>query len=187
MKWLFRIIVIVAILGLAGLGYVVYPQWTFGHIWEAAKTGDLAALETFVDWPSVREGVRVDAARESLRQSDTGIRMGSVLGAPVGSPNPYIEGAITADVFSRRIRQSLAEGAAFDRFERKLRFTSPTTMVATFATPDRPETVGVVMSFTGTMWRVTRVLLPENDPSLLTLLQSISRAPEPASPEDRKR
>lgn len=176
LNWLFRLVLVVAALVVAAFGYIAYPQWTLSRIWEAAKAGDIAALETFVDWRSVQAGVRADAAREALRQMAP-VNTGSVLGVPVGSAG-MAESVITADHFSLRVRQGVANRYDFDAINRTLRFTSPTTMVAAFNGPDRPDAVQIVLTLSGLTWRVTRVLVPDNDPSLLTLQQSISPQPK---------
>lgn len=175
MRWIVRSVIALLIAAILAVLYVAYPAWTLDRVWAAAKDGDLAALETFIDWSSVREGARTDARREELRHADFVRGTATFLGVTIGSADTdrHIGGVVTADVFSRVVRQAVANGATFDKFERSLRFPSPTTMVAAFRVAGRPEIAEVVLTLSGLTWRVTRLIVPENDPSLQTLLQSI--------------
>ncbi len=43
-----------------GVAYVAYPYITLYRLGEAIRGADAATLETLVDWPSVREGIKED-------------------------------------------------------------------------------------------------------------------------------
>ncbi|HXT80596.1 MAG TPA: DUF2939 domain-containing protein [Acetobacteraceae bacterium] len=47
-------------LAVLGLGYVAYPYLTLYRLDRAVRQGDTATLQTLVDWPAVRAGIKED-------------------------------------------------------------------------------------------------------------------------------
>lgn len=164
MNWLFRIIVALALLAFAAFGYIAYPVSALDRVWAAAKVGDLAALETLVDWPSVRAGFRSDISSEMFKlDASRSYDLPMLRSTNAGAADNFVEGLITPDVFSKTIRNVTAAGDPYGKFERNIRFTGPTNFVATFTTPEAPGVLEVILTLSGPNWRVTRVRSPLYD------------------------
>ncbi len=65
-----------------GIGYIAYPYVTLYRLGEAIRGADAATLETLVDWPSVREGIKEDIC--DLVVDDAGSAEGDAVAAVRG-------------------------------------------------------------------------------------------------------
>jgi hypothetical protein len=164
LNWLFRIVIIVALVGLAAFGYVAYPQWTLSRIDTAMRAGDLATLETLIDWDRVRAGVRADMSALLMKQTQTGGTEGgfAALGSALGGVivDRMVDGAVSP---SRLIELMKDNTGSRDDFVSRFWFTSPTTFIVALR---KAEQAGggelpaqLVMQLTGVTWRVTRLLI----------------------------
>ena len=60
-----------------GVAYVAYPYVTLYRLGSAIKGADAATLESLVDWPAVREGIKEDVC--DLGADDPGPKTGAEL------------------------------------------------------------------------------------------------------------
>src|SRR6202020_1771655 len=54
-----------------GVAYVAYPYVTLYRLGSAIRGADAATLETLVDWPSVREGIKEDICDLGVDDGET--------------------------------------------------------------------------------------------------------------------
>ena len=168
-----RFLGIILLLGLLAIGYVAYPvyaMWKLGH---ALETGDEFALDVAIDWPKVRERLKVDFAREviapamkDISSSSSAERAGSALGMALGSTiaERMLEGMANSrsiiDLYANRPVQT---GKPAD-WVCGLRIVSLTQFRFSICRPDDHATVGratIVVALEGAEWRVVRLAVPD--------------------------
>jgi Protein of unknown function (DUF2939) len=162
--------------------YGAYPYFTLYRIQAAIEARDPVALDTYVDWPAVRAGVKSDLraqmAKGSLQsQSLSDQSPDAQLGAGFSAkPVPMmIDKAVDAMVSSESLFNAVAQDGSKSAAKAKLWdyvsyafFSSPTDFRVDVRDPkeaDGPK-ASVLMSLTGATWRVTRVHLPLSEKNL---------------------
>ena len=161
-----------AVLGI-GILYVAYPYVTLFRLGLAIRTADAATLETLVDWPAVREGIKEDVC--DLGGLDAPAKGGEALppfGASFvrGIAGNAIDHAVTPQALVAATGLSPAHppaqvGRGADVHLNWAFFESPTTFLVSLRAGPQAEPVKLEMDLRDGAWRVQRVWLP---PELLS-------------------
>jgi hypothetical protein len=149
-----------------GLGYFAYPYVTLYRLGSAIQSADAATLESLVDWPAVREGIKEDVC--DLAADDPSDKAGGQLpafGASFmrGIASSTIDRAVTpqallAATTAEATTRPAPRGA--DVHVRWAFFESPTTFSVSLQPPGQAEPVKLEMDLRHGEWRVRRVWLP---------------------------
>ena len=172
--------IILGLLGLAVLAaaYCAYPFWVASALMDAVATRDRNALETYIDFPRVREGLKGDFNAQLLKgiavpRGDPAAALGGAVATLVGPQ--VVETMVDALVTPAGLLQALAGHAALTGEDsraietriranvRSARFVAPDRFSIALGAADEPEEnwVYVMMSLQGLTWRVTSLRLPE--------------------------
>lgn len=163
--------VIGALLGVA-VAYVVYPYVTLYRLGQAIRHGDASSLETMVDWPAVREGIKEDICDLVIDESEEA-KTGTQL-PPFGAG--FVRGIAANAVNARVTPEALMAVAAQAPEERPdpkgsavqvswAFFAGPTVFLVDLRAPGQVSAIRLQMKLRSGSWRVTRVWLP---PELLS-------------------
>ncbi len=149
-----------------GVTYIAYPYVTLYRLGSAIKSADAATLETLVDWPAVREGIKEDVC--DLAAEDSGPKTSQDLpafGASFmrGIASSAIDQAVTpqallAATTTLPASQPAPRGA--DVHVNWAFFDSLTTFAISLQAPGQTEPVKLEMDLKHGAWRVQRVWLP---------------------------
>jgi hypothetical protein len=150
--------------------YCAYPFFAIWQIDRAIHNRDLVALESLIDWNSLRAGFKSDFKFEFLQKA-TNETKDAPLGAAIGAlllPNmidTIIDGSVTA-------RNFVQQGISRDAGARKplyesityAFFVSPSEFRIDLSPPNLPKgtTFTAMMSLTGASWKVSRVTFPSD-------------------------
>lgn len=163
---------ILAALLTIGLSYAAYPYITLYRISCAIRSGDTQTLETLVDWPSVREGIKEDIC--DLVVDDPGNKSDGTLppfgaGFMRGIASTAIDQAVTPQALlavtesqpvapeSRPRGADVAVNWAF--------FESPTKFVVSLHPAGQSAPIKLELHLRKAAWQVDRIWLP---PELLS-------------------
>jgi outer membrane biosynthesis protein TonB len=185
--------------------YGAYPYFTLYRIQAAIEDRDVVALDTYVDWPAVRAGVKSDFQAEmatALMKGENGSDrdLGARFAAGVATilMPAIIDRAVDAMVSSQALLNAAAQDDSNSTAKGKLWdyvsyafFSSPTDFRVDVRNPREPDgpKLLALMSLTGATWRVTRVHLPLSTKDLPAKLSPGSaksapqRAEEPPPPQ----
>nr|WP_294520196.1 DUF2939 domain-containing protein [uncultured Rhodopila sp.] len=172
---------IVAAVLTAGIAYGAYPYVTLYRLGVAIQGSDSKTLESLVNWPAVREGIKEDVC--DLVVDDPGPKNGSSLppfGASFmrGIASNAIDQAVTPQALLAatgsvppparhrpmgRKAQDVedTEQQASDVHVNWAFFDSPTTFMISLQARGQAEPIKLEMSLRGGAWQVQRVWLPE--------------------------
>jgi hypothetical protein len=168
------------------LAYAAYPYWSLYHLSEAIEVGDEHALEQYVDWHSVRSGLKEDLSAVLSRETGKAIgsgsgeaAMGRLFASALGNAllDPLIDTMVTPQGLGAIIREGRArEGAPapdgktagtsrddsspWQRLSYAF-FTGPATFEAVFEVGRDDDVVGV-MQLNGLRWQLVRLHLPDS-------------------------
>jgi len=153
---------ILAAIFAVGLGYAASPYVTLYRLDHAIRAGDSASLQTLVDWPAVREGIKEDICDGLAGGPAQAIARGELpaFGASFvqGVATNAVDRAVTAKAlvaFTRRDGGAQGEGAhvtwAF--------FHDPTDFVVSVNVPGQRGPVRLRMTLKDARWQVTRIWL----------------------------
>jgi hypothetical protein len=153
-----------------GVAYLAYPYVTLYRLGSAIKGADAATLESLVDWPAVREGIKEDVC--DLGADDPGPRTGTAL-PPFGAS--FIRGITSSSIDKTVTPQSLLAAATIPPTQQPQRgadvrvnwafFDSPTTFIVSLQPQGQGDPIKLEMDLRYGEWRVQRVWLP---PELLS-------------------
>jgi hypothetical protein len=148
--------------------YAAYPYVTLYRLGSAIQGADAATLESLVNWPAVREGIKEDVC--DLASDDPSPKAGGVLppfGASFmrGIASKAIDQAVTPQALLAATTSSpmLANRPARRGAEVHVNwafFGSPTTFMVSLRAPGQGEPLKVEMDLRKGEWRVQRVWLP---------------------------
>ncbi len=155
------------------IAYVAYPYITLYRLGEAIRGADAATLETLVDWPSVREGIKEDIC--DLVVDDPAPQHGAKLppfGASFmrGIASSTIDQKVTpqaiaaASVALPATKQAIARPGADVDVEWAF-FESPTVFSVSLRQGSLADPIRLEMKLRHGEWQIHRVWLP---PELLT-------------------
>jgi hypothetical protein len=150
------------------VGYVAYPYVTLYRLGSAIQSTDAATLESLVDWPAVREGIKEDVC--DLASDDPEPKSGGALppfGASFmrGIASNAIDQAVTPRALLAATAPSPLPAGRSARQGADVHvswafFDSPTTFMVSFQAPGQAEPFKLEMDLRGGEWRVQRVWLP---------------------------
>lgn len=150
------------------LSYGGYPYLTLYRLGQAVRNGNAARLETMVDWPSVREGIKEDICDLVIDEPQQAYDNGKL--PPFGAG--FVRGIATNVVDKRVTPEALVAAAAPPTPQATdavpggsvqvswAFFTSPAAFLVDLIAPGASEPVRLQMDLRDGTWRVTRVWLP---------------------------
>jgi hypothetical protein len=145
---------------------------TLYRLGSAIKTADAATLESLVDWPAVREGIKEDVcdfAADDQPQQQAGSLPPFGASFMRGIASSTIDQAVTpqsllAATSTAAVRPA-AEPMGADVHVNWAFFDSPTTFMVSLQAPGQADAIKIELDLRHGDWRVMRVWLP---PALLT-------------------
>jgi hypothetical protein len=152
-----------------GVAYIAYPYVTLYRLGSAIKGADAATLESLVDWPAVREGIKEDVC--DLGTDDPGPKTGAEL-PPFGAS--FIRGITSTSIDKAVTPQALlAAATSIEPVTRRPQpsrgadvhviwafFDSPTSFAVSLQPPGQADPVKLELDLRNGEWRVQRVWLP---------------------------
>jgi hypothetical protein len=157
------------------VAYVAYPYVTLYRLGSAIQGADAATLESLINWPVVREGIKEDVC--DLTTDEPGPKASGAL-PPFwasfmrGIASNAIDQAVTPQALLAATSPLPASRPARPGADVRVIwafFESPTTFVVNLRAPGQAEPFKLEMDLRDGAWRVQRVWLPAE------LLQSGSR------------
>jgi Protein of unknown function (DUF2939) len=148
-----------------GLGYGIYPYLTLYRLGQAIRHGDAATLESMVDWPAVREGIKEDICDLVIDQPQPAQAGGQL--PPFGAG--FVRGIATNVVDKQVTPEGLVAAAqqpdAAQPSEAAVKlgwafFDGPSAFVVDLTTPQEATPIRLQMALRNGAWQVTRVWLP---------------------------
>ncbi len=149
------------------VGYLAYPYVTLYRLGHAIHSGDAATLQSLVNWPAVREGIKEDICDSMADNADESVSKGQLPGFGAsfirGVAASSIDQHVTAEGLVAAVTHSgpaVARGAnvavdwAF--------FDSPTQFQVSLAAPGQATPIRLQLELRDGQWQVTRVWLPPN-------------------------
>jgi hypothetical protein len=150
------------------IAYVAYPYVVLYRLGSAIQSADATTLESLIDWPAVREGIKEDVC--DLAAEDPAPKMADAL-PPFGAS--FMRGIASSAIDQAVTPQALLAAAtptavpATHRVERGADihvlwafFDSPTTFSVSLQAAGQVEPVKLEMDLKAGQWRVLRVWLP---------------------------
>lgn len=159
--------VLAAVLSVCSI-YVAYPYVTLLRLGMAVQSADAATLESLVDWPAVREGIKEDVC--DLGGAGDASKSGNL--PPFGAS--FVRGIASSTIDQTVTPEALVSGAATTSGNQPPRaqksgsmhidwafFQDPTTFIVSFRTTTADEPIRMEMDLRDGQWLVRRVWLPE--------------------------
>jgi hypothetical protein len=152
----------------AGVAYTAYPYVALYRLGSAIQTADAATLESLVNWPAVREGIKEDVC--DLAANDSDPKAVAEL-PPFGAS--FVRG-ITSNTIDQTVTPQALLAAATtlpphpppksrrgaDVHINWAFFDSPTTFMVSLQPAGQVEPIKLEMDLQHGAWRVQRVWLP---------------------------
>jgi hypothetical protein len=152
-----------------GVAYVAYPYVTLYRLGSAIQGADAATLESLVDWPAVREGIKEDVC--DLGVDDPGPKTGAAL-PPFGAS--FVRGITSSSIDKTVTPQALLAAATStvpanrqpppprgaDVHVNWAFFDSATTFLVSLQARGQSEPIKLELDLEHGEWRVQRVWLP---------------------------
>lgn len=158
---------IVGALLLVAFSYVAYPYVTLYRLGQAIRHGDAPALQSMVDWPAVREGIKEDICDlviDEPAEVQNGVQLppfgaGFVRGIAANAVDEKVTPeALLAAAGQQPAAQPEKHGAAV-----KVRwafFAGPAAFIVDLHAPGQDSPIRLQMDLRDGIWQVTRVWLP---------------------------
>jgi hypothetical protein len=150
----------------AAFTYGVYPYVTLYRLGQAIRAGDSARLETMVDWPSVREGIKEDICDFVIEEPQQVHEAGKL--PPFGAG--FVRGIATNAVDKRVTPEALVAAVQDPEAVQTPSstsvevswafFASPSAFLVDLTAPGQAEPIRLQMDLRDGAWQVTRVWLP---------------------------
>ena len=153
-----------------GVAYVAYPYVTLYRLGSAIQAADAGTLESLVDWPAVREGIKEDVC--DLGTDDPSpAKAGGAL-PPFGAS--FVRGIATSSIDKAVTPQALLAAATSTQPANPppqhprgaevhvnwAFFNSPTTFLISLQARGQSEPIKLEMDLRNGEWQVMRVWLP---------------------------
>jgi len=148
-----------------GVGYAASPYAALYRLDRAVRRGDAAALQTLVDWPAVREGIKEDICDGLAGDPEQSIEHGKL--PPFGAS--FMHGIATNAVDRQVTPEALVVLGRHDNAVAGARgaamqvdwafFDDPTAFDVVLDVPGQPAPVRLRMTLQDAHWRVTRIWL----------------------------
>ncbi|MFL5251838.1 MAG: DUF2939 domain-containing protein [Rhodopila sp.] len=152
----------------AGVAYGATPYLTLYRLGEAIQRSDAETLQSLVNWPAVREGIKEDIC--DLVIDDPGTKTGNTLppfGASFvrGIASSAIDQAVTPEALLAATGSLPAQPSIPDQQGPDIRvnwafFDSPTTFSISLQARGQVEPIKLEMNLRHGAWQVQRVWLP---------------------------
>jgi hypothetical protein len=149
-----------------GVAYGIYPYVTLYRLGVAVRHGDASSLQSIVDWPAVREGIKEDICDLVIDQPAEAKR-GEKL-PPFGAG--FMRGIATNVIDARVTPEGLVSAAAQQDTKPATKgaplqvswafFSSPTEFLVDLRSPGQNSPIRLQMALREGTWQVTRVWLP---------------------------
>lgn len=153
-----------------GVTYVAYPYVTLYRLGSAIQGADAATLESLVDWPAVREGIKEDVC-DLVADEPGPAKTGAEL-PPFGAS--FVRGITSNSIDKQVTPQALLAAATTtlpvapvpqeprgaDVHVNWAFFDSPTTFLVSLQAHGQAEPIKLEMDLQNGEWRVMRVWLP---------------------------
>jgi hypothetical protein len=151
------------------VGYAAYPYITLYRLGVAMRAADAGTLETLVDWPSVREGIKEDVC--DLVVDEPNGQQGTRL-PPFGAS--FMRGIASSTIDQRVTPQAIVAAATATPDHRRdpaprgadvhvnwAFFDSPTLFSVSLQAQGLSEPIRLEMALRHGTWQVDRVWLPD--------------------------
>ena len=154
----------------AGVGYAAYPYITLYRLDQAIHTGDTAALQTLVDWPAVREGIKEDICDQVAADPAATVSDGRLPAFGASFVRGMAANAVDQEVTAKGlVDMTQHEADAIGRQHAAMQvdwafFQNPTDFIVSIETPEQSGSIRLQMRLRDATWQVTRIWLP---PALL--------------------
>lgn len=158
-----------AVLAGLGISYAVFPYVTLYRLGHAIRTADAATLNSLVDWPAVREGIKEDICDLVLDQPAANRASSGELppfGASFvrGIASSAIDRAVTPEalvdaVAAPAVPQTPPQHGADVQVHWAF-FDSPTSFAVSLIAPGQVEPIRLELELHHATWQVRRVWLP---------------------------
>jgi hypothetical protein len=150
------------------LAYGVYPYITLYRLGQAIRHGDASTLQSMVDWPSVREGIKEDIC-DLVIDEPPEAKHGAKLppfgaGFVRGIAANAIDERVTPQALATVAKQPTAATGSSVSISWAF-FAGPSEFVVDLNAPGQASPIRLQMDLRDGTWQVTRVWLP---PDLLT-------------------
>jgi hypothetical protein len=157
-----------------GVAYMAYPYVTLYRLGLAIRGADAATLETMVNWPAVREGIKEDVCDlgtdvpgptkgNELPAFGASFRRGIAANAidQAVSPQALLAAATSVRPDDHKPRDHASQGPrGADVTVNWAFFDSPTTFLVSLQTPGQTDPIKLEMDLRDGAWQVQRVWLP---------------------------
>jgi hypothetical protein len=156
-----------------GVAYIAYPYITLYRLGVAIRGADAATLETLVDWPSVREGIKQDICDLVVDDGDPqrptklppfGASFVRGIAANTIDQKVTPQAIVAATVALAPTKQAAARPAADVHVDWAF-FGSPTLFTVSLRAQGLTDPIRLDMELRHGKWQIRRVWLP---PELLT-------------------
>ncbi len=158
-----------------GFAYIAYPYVTLYRLGSAIRSADASTLESLVNWPAVREGIKEDVC--DLVVDNPGPKTGSDLppfGASFvrGIASSSIDKTVTPQALLAATTSTLPAASTVPASQPAQSprgadvhvswafFDSPTTFIVSLQPQGQSEPIKLEMDLRNGEWRVQRVWLP---------------------------
>jgi hypothetical protein len=161
--------VLAALLAVGG-SYVAYPYVTLFRLGEAIREGDAGTLQSLVDWPAVREGIKEDIC-DAVVDNPVDDKQGAALppfGASFvrGIASSTIDRQVTPEALVAAVSSSPAQApvtaSGADVHVNWAFFDDPTAFSVSLKAPGQAEPIRLELQLRHWHWLVRRVWLPED-------------------------
>lgn len=152
-----------------GVAYIAYPYVTLYRLGSAIKGADAATLESLVDWPAVREGIKEDVC--DLSADDPGPAKAGTELPPFGAS--FVRGITSSSIDKAVTPQALLAAATTTAVAAPPKqprgadvqvnwafFDSPTTFLVSLQASGQADPIKLEMDLRDGTWQVMRVWLP---------------------------
>ncbi len=148
--------------------YAVYPYVTLYRLGEAIRHGDAATLQSMVDWPAVREGIKEDIC-DLVIDDPQEVKVGSKLppfgaGFVRGIAQNTVDARVNPENLAAAAKQPVTPNGASVQVSWAF-FSGPSAFVVDLNAPGQSSPIRLELDLREGGWQVTRVWLP---PELLT-------------------
>ena len=146
-----------------GVAYVAYPYVTLYRLGSAIQVADAATLESLVDWPAVREGIKEDICDNVADDPQSEGKLPAFGASFVrGIASNAVDQRVTAEGLVGMTHHDASDAAvhAAAMSVTWAFFRDPTDFVVSLYTPGQSEPIKLRMNLTDGGWQVTRIWLP---------------------------
>jgi Protein of unknown function (DUF2939) len=148
------------------IAYGVYPYVTLFRLGQAVRDGDAVALQSMVNWDSVREGIKEDICDLVVDQPPTSQARGQLppfgAGFLRGIATNVVDKRVTPEALVQAVRQSDPEQSAASAPVQVswAFFAGPSTFMVDLSGQGQTDPIRLEMDLREGAWHVTRVWLP---------------------------